>query len=100
MEKLSTVNVATLLAGALAIAAAATPASAQNLGNQEVCFGIAMAGQNSCANRATPISAMHSCAGLARVDFDGTEWRSVMKGQCEKLSGSLTAFVGVNPKMK
>ena len=102
MEKFNTLNVATALAGALALVSAVTPASAQNLGALEVCFGIALAGQNSCANQLTPISAKHSCAGQAKINFDGTEWRAVLKGMCEKLGGKLEAFQGVNndPRLK
>ncbi len=51
----------------------------------EKCFGVAAAGKNDCA------TAAHSCAGMAKVDKDPTEWKQVPKGTCEKMGGKLTA---------
>ncbi|HEY0060909.1 MAG TPA: DUF2282 domain-containing protein [Telluria sp.] len=64
---------------------AADPAPAAKV-EKEKCFGIAKAGQNDCATA----SGSHSCAGLAKVDNDGHEWKYVAKGTCEKAGGKLT----------
>ena len=74
------------LASALAIAIA--PAHAADAkAPQEKCFGIAKAGQNDCASAA----GTHSCAGQAKADNDGNDWKYVAKGTCEKMGGSITA---------
>lgn len=44
---------------------------------KEKCHGIAKKGKNDCATSA------HSCAGLAKKDFDPKEWKFVKKGTCE-----------------
>ncbi|MEM1244316.1 MAG: DUF2282 domain-containing protein [Pseudomonadota bacterium] len=52
---------------------------------QERCFGIVKAGMNDCG------TAMHTCAGKAKVNNDPNEWIDVPKGTCEKIAGgSLT----------
>ena len=90
MTKLGALNVATALAGALALASVATPASAQGLVK---CYGVALKGQNSCANAANT----HTCAGQAKVDFDGGEWRAVPSNAvCTSLAGSSQPTQGVN----
>ncbi|WP_230179099.1 DUF2282 domain-containing protein [Aquabacterium sp. CECT 9606] len=50
---------------------------------KEKCFGIAKAGENSCAN----LSGSHSCAGQASVNKSPDEWKLVAKGTCAKLGG-------------
>lgn len=50
---------------------------------KEKCYGIAKAGENSCAN----LSGSHSCAGQATVDKAPDEWKLVAKGTCAKLGG-------------
>ena len=74
------------LASALALAIAPVHA-ADAKAPQEKCFGIAKAGQNDCASA----DGSHSCAGQAKVDKDGNDWRYVAKGTCEKMGGSTTA---------
>ena len=70
------------LASALAMALA--PAHAADAkAPQEKCFGIAKAGQNDCASAA----GTHSCAGQAKADNDGNDWKYVAKGTCEKMGG-------------
>jgi len=54
-------------------------------GDKEKCYGVAKAGENSCAANG------HSCQGQSKVDNDPTEWKYVGKGECEKLGGSPTA---------
>ena len=53
-------------------------------GDEEKCYGVAKAGENDCAANG------HSCMGQSKVDNDPAEYRSVPKGECEKLGGSLT----------
>lgn len=50
---------------------------------KEKCFGVAKAGENSCAN----LSGSHSCAGQSTVDKAPGEWKLVAKGTCAKLGG-------------
>ncbi len=50
---------------------------------KEKCFGIAKAGENSCAN----LSGSHSCAGESTADKAPGEWKLVAKGTCAKLGG-------------
>ncbi len=80
----------TALASALALGLLA-PAGAHDAPDttkgQEKCYGIAKAGQNDCAN----LSGTHSCAGMATVDNDPTEWKYVPKGTCKRLKGMTAA---------
>ena len=64
------------VAGALAAALAglATTASAQE---KEKCFGVSLAGQNDCAAVAGT-----TCAGTAKVDYQGNAWKYVPAGSC------------------
>jgi uncharacterized membrane protein len=68
------------LAGSLAtvIAAAATPASAQDAG-KEKCYGVAMKGQNDCA------AGNHACAGHSKTDYDKASFKLVPTGTCVKM---------------
>ncbi len=50
------------------------------------CYGIAKAGQNSCANA----NGIHSCKGQAKVDNDGGDFVLVSAADCEKAGGSST----------
>ena len=69
--------------GSVSLAGAADAAKAP----QDMCFGIAKAGQNDCASA----NGSHSCAGQAKKDGDANEWKYVVKGTCEKLGGKLVA---------
>lgn len=63
-------------------------ASAGDMGasaDKEKCYGVAKAGKNDCASSA------HSCAGQATKDNDPAEWKSVPKGECEKMGGKTQA---------
>ncbi len=91
---LTALTLAGSIAGALALAAAASPAAAQ--GNMEKCYGIAKAGENGCANS----KGLHSCAGNSKVNFDGGDWKLVPAGTCAKMDGMMTPFDGVNTKKK
>ena len=61
----------------------AAPAVAQE---KEKCYGIAVAGQNDCAN----LAGTHSCAGQSKLSNDVGEWKYVAKGTCASMKG-LTA---------
>jgi len=78
-------------AGALVTlaAVASTPAAAAEKSAKERCFGVAMAGKNDCA--AGPGT---SCAGTAKVDYQGNAFKYVKAGECKKLGGSLKAHAG------
>jgi len=76
-------------------AMAVTPVIAQDM---EKCFGVALAGQNDCA--AGPGT---TCAGTAKVDYQGNAWKLVPAGTCVTMElpagadgmmrkGSLTAL--------
>jgi len=52
-------------------------------GPSDHCYGIAKAGNNSCA------TAKHSCGGLAKKDNEPDEWIEVAKGTCTKQGGKL-----------
>ncbi len=71
--------VSSALASVMALGLAG-PAAAQE---KEMCFGIAKAGQNDCAN----LAGTHSCAGQAKVDNDPGEWKYVPKGTCKDIKG-------------
>lgn len=99
MTKMST---SLMIASAVASATAmiATNAAAAE---DEKCFGVALAGQNSCA--AGPGT---SCAGTSKVDYQGNAWSLVPAGTCETMElpdgrhGVLAAtleaggYVGIN----
>jgi uncharacterized membrane protein len=59
-------------------------AMAEEKAAKEKCYGIAKAGKNDCASA----TGSHSCAGQAKVDNDGNDWKYVAKGTCEKVGGS------------
>lgn len=68
-----TLAIASAFAAAM-VAGAATTASAQT---KEKCYGVALAGQNDCA--AGPGT---TCAGTAKVDFQGNSFKLVDAGTC------------------
>ncbi|MGH8780514.1 BufA1 family periplasmic bufferin-type metallophore [Paraburkholderia sp.] len=86
--------VASLLAS-VAHAAPLTKAeeSAAVAAHKEMCFGVALKGQNDCA--AGPGT---TCQGTSSVDFQGNSWKFVQGGTCTSIQvpggghGSLTAL--------
>ncbi|WMT75975.1 DUF2282 domain-containing protein [Bradyrhizobium sp. Ash2021] len=70
-----------VLAGSLAsaLAAIATPASAQDTG-KEKCYGVALKGQNDCA-----AGAGTSCAATSKVDYQKNAWKLVPAGTCTSI---------------
>jgi uncharacterized membrane protein len=71
--------------GTLLAFGSVTAQAAAGDGDKEKCYGIAKAGENSCAANG------HSCQGQSKVDNDPTEWKYVAKGECAKMGGSTTA---------
>ncbi len=75
-------SVATLVAMAALASGAISAAHAQDKGasikgEKEKCYGVAMAGKNDC--KSGPGS---TCAGSAKADFSGTDWKYVAAGTC------------------
>lgn len=74
--------------GSLVSMGVSTTAFAADTGSKadkEKCYGVAKAGKNDCAANG------HSCAGQSKVDNDPSEWKSVPKGECEKMGGTTEA---------
>ncbi len=62
--------------------------------NMEKCYAVSMAGKNDCA--AGPGT---TCAGTAKMDYQGNAWKNVAKGTCTAIktpkgTGSLTPVKG------
>ena len=76
------------LAGAVTIAMAgfasvAGPDDTKKMmasGTYEMCYGVALKGQNDCAAGA------HSCAGTSTVDYDPASFKLVAKGTCTAMT--------------
>jgi uncharacterized membrane protein len=58
-------------------AALAQDKGASIKGEKEKCYGVAMAGKNDC--KSGPGS---TCAGSAKADFSGSDWKYVAAGTC------------------
>ncbi len=86
-KTLTALTLAAAVGGAAAALGTTGTVSAQDMVK---CYGIALAGQNDCANAA----GTHSCAGQSTVDFDGGEWKLVPAGSCNE-PGSEEPFAGV-----
>ena len=93
-------TIAALIAGAatlaLNVATAQAAEKATGAADREHCYGIAKAGENNCA----AANGKHSCAGQAKVNFSGQEFKEVVKGTCEQMMGSTKPFDGMNEKIK
>lgn len=89
---LSATALALALGSALTLAAAPLTAQAAD---SDKCFGVALQGKNDCA-----AGAGTSCAGTSKKDYQGSAWKLVPKGSCEKTAsptsptgfGQLVAF--------
>lgn len=76
-RKSTAVLLGTAMAAALAGSAFTTaPVLAQD--GMEKCFGVSLAGKNDCA--AGPGT---TCAGTAKVDYQGNSWALVPAGLCD-----------------
>ena len=78
---------------ASALALGLLPAQAHDMSDKmaagkgkEKCFGVAKAGENSCAN----LTGTHTCAGESTEDKSPVEFKVVPKGTCAKLGGMST----------
>ena len=78
-KKAQLTTVASGVAAALGLAAAATMHTASAQEGMEKCYGISLAGQNDCA--AGPGT---TCAGTSKVDYQGNAWTLVPAGDCAK----------------
>ena len=84
---------AAALAAVLALSAGVSMAAADEhkaKGETEKCYGVSKAGENDCK-----AGAGTSCAGTAKVDYQGNAWKMVAKGTCTTIKtpkgmGSLT----------
>ena len=82
-----------VVAAAVAVAALVTGAARaadESKKDMEKCYGVAQAGKNDCA-----AGAGTTCAGTAKMDYDGAHWKYVPKGTCTTMKtpngmGSLT----------
>ena len=63
------------LGSALSMTAVPTVHAADD--TMEKCFGVALKGKNDCA-----AGAGTTCAGTAKMDYQGNAWKSVPKGTC------------------
>jgi uncharacterized membrane protein len=78
MTQATTQLSAAALALALGAAFTSLPAAAQPA-DKEKCYGVAMKGKNDCK-----AGAGTTCAGTAKMDYQGNAWTLVPKGTCEK----------------
>ena len=82
MDKQDLIRSALASVLALGVVAAAGTAQAEDKPAKEKCYGVAKAGANDCA------TGSHSCAGQAKTDMSGDEWKYVAKGTCEQMGGT------------
>lgn len=75
-----TTSAALALALGTAMTMSAMPVQADDMPNQDKCFGVALKGKNDCK-----AGAGTSCAGTSKMDHQGNAWKMVPKGTCEKL---------------
>ncbi len=61
---------------------------------KERCFGVTKAGENDCHG----FDDAHECAGMAKTDNHGQDWKTVDAGTCVKMGGQLAAFGEHRPK--
>ncbi|WP_263262952.1 DUF2282 domain-containing protein [Pseudomonas sp. RIT-PI-S] len=70
---------------AIALASLAGAAMADDMNTSsgaamEKCYGVAMAGKNDCK-----AGAGTTCAGSAKMDYDGMHWKNVPAGTCTSI---------------
>ena len=96
-KKAQLTTVASGVAAALGLAAAATMHTASAQEGMEKCYGISLAGQNDCA--AGPGT---TCAGTSTLDYQSNAWKLVPQGTCADIetphgNGSLESSNGRVP---
>src|SRR5438445_12592361 len=94
-SKLTSTALLAAVVGA-ALSFTATTASAADDMKMEKCYGVAKAGENSCASKAGG----HSCAGQSKAAYSGQDFKAVPTGSCDKMHGKLEPFAGANPGIK
>lgn len=72
--------IATAALAALSTQVLAADADKDKAAATEKCYGVALAGQNDCA-----AGAGTTCAGTAKVDYQGNSWKAVAKGSCTSI---------------
>lgn len=87
---MKTVPTLATLALAALVSGVALADESKAAGDQEKCYGVALAGKNDCK-----AGAGTSCAGTSKVDYQGNAWKMVPKGTCTTIKtpkgvGSLT----------
>ncbi|WP_308365926.1 MULTISPECIES: DUF2282 domain-containing protein [unclassified Microbulbifer] len=81
-------SAALALAFSTAVTLAASPALAagdkdkgdKDKGDKEKCYGVALAGQNDCADGPGT-----TCAGSSKRNYQGNTWKYVPKGTCKEI---------------
>lgn len=73
------------LVGGVALAQGSKPMAdakpmADTMSAVEKCYGVAMAGKNDCA-----AGAGTTCAGTAKMDYQGNAWKNVPAGTCTSI---------------
>ena len=95
MKKVSAIAIASAVAGALALAGAATAQTKGASGFK--CWGVAKKGLNDCANAAKT----HDCAGQSKADYDLGDWKAVKDAAaCATLGGADKPGKGMNKNVK
>ena len=80
-QQITAATLASSLAAALAMAAAPASAAPKPMrADMDKCYGIALKADNDCA-----AGAGTTCAGTARVDYQGNAWKYVAKGTCTQI---------------
>ena len=93
MKKTTSTALLALTLGSV-LAAASAPAMATG-DNMEKCYGVSLKGKNDCK-----AGAGTTCAGTAKMDYQGNAWKLVPAGTCVKMKspgsptghGQLEAF--------
>jgi uncharacterized membrane protein len=86
MKKTSLILTAAI-AGLFTNGVAMTATAADDMAGSGKCYGIAKAGQNSCANAL----GTHSCQGQAKADNDAGDFVMANAQDCEKQGGKTIA---------
>ncbi len=79
------------LGSALSMTAVSTVHAADD--TMEKCFGVALKGKNNCA-----AGAGTTCAGTAKMDYQGNAWKSVPKGTCTTTKSETSPPVSASSK--
>jgi uncharacterized membrane protein len=97
-DKLAQSALVSAVVGAAYLALSVTaPVGAQTAKpGMEKCYGIAKAGENSCA----AANGANTCAGQSKTAFSGQVFKEVPAGSCASMKGELKPFDGMKMKLK